>query len=608
MCIRDRYQRRVRGPPCSAMGQCATSKACCEKADDGQTWVAPEALPDPASWWKLSGGRAKSETSKSTYKMYLARAQLPQHEHTEDLVSKDMSRTSSLFDPLVALVMESEGVPADAIQQDIAMVVRTKMAMAGRVLRAVAVRNPRLGYAQEFGRAVVAVVGVVPEEERCFWIICAILEDILPYNLCTADAPAFRGIQILAKVLQARCKDLTATKEVPLEFWTTVATRFIPTLMVGELPTALMIRTVDAMMCGSGWAGFAALFGVALAVIRRFLLRFPANECWDVFKYVSKLPADDSISIMEEAATISPSEIRGEMDKHHLELLRLWNLPHNTPQVREALGALRFLRGGQCADDSGTRSAGQFLDAEQVSSLHEQYLALEPDADGGMSLDQFQRVLVGSVGAHSKWAHVAAPRIFEIFQQYRAISFPDLVMVLVVLGKGSPQEVLELVFRCYDTKTSSSLIRGGDGVLDEAGKNAFVAAMVLTAKQTIYNGETEEASKFFEAEYIKRFEAILDDIYMSLPVLAPPEEKKSRTSTGILGGEVLCSSLSLDMFVAGVSKDDSLMGLIRPHPLAGEVEIKSIPGPGEAGGAAGVEDSMGLPWTEDRGRCCSCFA
>eukprot|EP00658_Telonema_sp_P-2_P018499 TRINITY_DN17263_c0_g1_i2.p1 TRINITY_DN17263_c0_g1~~TRINITY_DN17263_c0_g1_i2.p1 ORF type:complete len:182 (-),score=61.06 TRINITY_DN17263_c0_g1_i2:368-913(-) len=158
------------------------------------------------------------------------------------------------------------------------------------------------------------------------------------------------------------------------------------------------------------------------------------------------------------------------------------------------------------------------------------------------------------------------------------------------------------------TKTSSSLIRGGDGVLDEAGKNAFVAAMVLTAKQTIYNGETEEASKFFEAEYIKRFEAILDDIYMSLPVLAPPEEKKSRTSTGILGGEVLCSSLSLDMFVAGVSKDDSLMGLIRPHPLAGEVEIKSIPGPGEAGGAAGVEDSMGLPWTEDRGRCCSCFA
>lgn len=119
-----------------------------------------------AVWWACSGGAEKMKAareSNDTFASYYDTAiSLPNP--AEHDIMKDLHRTFPCNDEL-----SQEGIEP-----------------LKRVLLAYSVRNREVGYCQSMN-FLVALLLTLLDEEQAFWVLAAIVEDILPHNYYTAS-------------------------------------------------------------------------------------------------------------------------------------------------------------------------------------------------------------------------------------------------------------------------------------------------------------------------------------------------------------------------------------------------------------------------------------
>jgi hypothetical protein len=133
-----------------------------------------------------------------------------------------------------------------------------------RVLRAIAWLYPDIGYCQGFG-AILAHMLLFLEEEDCFWLMCTIIEDILPASYFASD---FLGIRIdtlvLGHFVQIHFPEVDKLlKEHDIELGLIVFPWFM-TLFASVVHVKILLRIWDLLFA----EGSVLVFKVMLALLK----------------------------------------------------------------------------------------------------------------------------------------------------------------------------------------------------------------------------------------------------------------------------------------------------------------------------------------------------
>jgi len=145
-----------------------------------------------------------------------------------------------------------------------------------RILRAIAWLYPDIGYCQGFG-TITAHLLLFLEEEDCFWLMCSIIEEILPVSYFTSD---FLGIRIDTLVLGHYVSTYfpevdKLLKEHDIELGLIVFPWFM-TLFASVVHVKILLRVWDLLYA----EGSVVIFKVMLALLKlkgELVLNLPLN-------------------------------------------------------------------------------------------------------------------------------------------------------------------------------------------------------------------------------------------------------------------------------------------------------------------------------------------
>lgn len=221
----------------------------------------------PQIWMRLSGALEKKLNSDVSYKE-IVRASSNDHLMVSRQIEKDLLRT----------------LPSNVC---FSLPQGTGIARLRRVLRGIGWLYPDLGYCQ--GVSVIAAVFLLLlEEEDAFWLLCAIVEDLLPASYYT---PSLIGVQADQRVLRQLLVNFlpsvdTLLRDHDIEL-SLIALPWFVTLFTSVLHIRVLLRVWDLFFC----EGSVAIFRIALAMIRSHepQLRELQNSA-DIFNALSDLP------------------------------------------------------------------------------------------------------------------------------------------------------------------------------------------------------------------------------------------------------------------------------------------------------------------------------
>ncbi|XP_022092365.1 small G protein signaling modulator 3 homolog isoform X4 [Acanthaster planci] len=220
----------------------------------------------PNLWMRLSGAQLKKENSETSYKEII-KASTSDHSLTAKQIEKDLLRTM----PSNACFSSSKSTGVSRLR---------------RVLRGIAWLYPDIGYCQGTG-VIAASLLLFMEEEDAFWIMCAIIEDLVPASYYSST---LLGVQADQRVLRQ------------------LMVSFLP-----ELDQQLKSHDIELSLITLHW--FLTVFASVVHI--RVLLRI-----WDMFFY------EGSIILFQ--VTLAMFKLKEE------ELLRL----ENSAQIFNALSDL----------------------------------------------------------------------------------------------------------------------------------------------------------------------------------------------------------------------------------------------------------------------------
>eukprot|EP00928_Gymnodinium_smaydae_P037483 TRINITY_DN26008_c0_g3_i1.p1 TRINITY_DN26008_c0_g3~~TRINITY_DN26008_c0_g3_i1.p1 ORF type:complete len:581 (-),score=120.94 TRINITY_DN26008_c0_g3_i1:158-1861(-) len=166
---------------------------------------------------------------------------------------------------LVRLGCELQNEAASVIEVDLPRtgVGELQMAQLRNVLRAFAVRNPQIGYCQSMN-FISKTLLLYNDEERTFWILCSLIEDVLPAGLYT---PTMSGLRADLAVLDALIgeylpglKGHLVRKGIDLS---PITMNWFLCLFVNTLPAEQSHRVLDCLI----HEGSKILFRAALGIL-----------------------------------------------------------------------------------------------------------------------------------------------------------------------------------------------------------------------------------------------------------------------------------------------------------------------------------------------------
>ncbi|KAB8342794.1 hypothetical protein FH972_022392 [Carpinus fangiana] len=171
------------------------------------------------------------------------------------------------------------------------------VAKLNEVLLAYARRNPEVGYCQGMNLIAANLLLIMPAAEDAFWVLCSMIESILPAkyfdnSLLTsrADQVVLRGyVSELLPLLSAHLESLN----IDLEAFTF---QWFLSVFTDCLSAEALFRVWDVVLCINDGATF--LFQVALALLKlneKQLLASPGPA--EVYAYISQHMTDHAISI-----------------------------------------------------------------------------------------------------------------------------------------------------------------------------------------------------------------------------------------------------------------------------------------------------------------------
>ncbi|CAL8089006.1 unnamed protein product [Orchesella dallaii] len=184
-----------------------------------------------------------------------------------------------------------------------------------RVLRAISWLYPDVGYCQGFG-TVVAHLLLLLEEEDCFWLMCAIIEDVVPASYFTND---FIGIRtdslVLANLVAEFFPEVDVLlKEHDIELGLIVFAWFL-TFFASVVHVKILLRIWDSFFA----EGCSFLFKVMLS-----LIKFKVNDLLklknsaEIFNFLSDLPSEvDDFEALDihKFDSINPNRLEQERRK-----------------------------------------------------------------------------------------------------------------------------------------------------------------------------------------------------------------------------------------------------------------------------------------------------
>lgn len=221
----------------------------------------------PQIWMRLSGALEKKMNSDVSYKE-IVRASSNDHLMVSRQIEKDLLRTL----PSNACFSIAQG---------------TGIARLRRVLRGIGWLYPDLGYCQGVG-VIGAILLLLLEEEDAFWLLSAIVEDLLPASYYT---PSLIGVQADQRVLRQLLVNFlpsvdTLLRDHDIEL-SLIALPWFVTLFTSVLHIRVLLRVWDLFFC----EGSAVLFRMALAMIRTHELHLKElQNSADIFNALSDLP------------------------------------------------------------------------------------------------------------------------------------------------------------------------------------------------------------------------------------------------------------------------------------------------------------------------------
>lgn len=188
-------------------------------------------------WYISSGGLSKKRQDTRTYDVWLRDGHAACDTSSARAISLDLGRTGC----------ESALLPS-----------------LENVLLAYAARNPDVGYCQSMN-FIVATFLLYCTEEESFWMLCSLIEDVLPSGYYTTDLAGLRAdLGVFTALVQQFLPHLHrhfATNELDIS---PILMNWFLCLFVNTLPGELSHRVLDFVL----HEGNKAIFRIGLAILR----------------------------------------------------------------------------------------------------------------------------------------------------------------------------------------------------------------------------------------------------------------------------------------------------------------------------------------------------
>lgn len=197
-------------------------------------------------WWRCSGAKYKKENTPEElqFENLVDIAMRKENSSVHQDIEKDLHRTF----PTNANFEKEEGINA-----------------LRRVLLAYSVRNPRVGYCQSMN-FLTAILLLHMDEEKAFWVLAAIVENLLPEGYYTHDMRDSRVDQrVLMSAIKSkfpRLHDHLASLAISLE---PITCAWFLCVFVNALPLEVTLRIWDCFL----HEGSKVIFRVGLAIFKR---------------------------------------------------------------------------------------------------------------------------------------------------------------------------------------------------------------------------------------------------------------------------------------------------------------------------------------------------
>lgn len=246
-------------------------------------------------WLRLSGALQKKVTSQVTYKEIIE-ASIEGSASTAKAIEKDLLRTipnNACFSNF-----NSPGIPR-----------------LRRILKCIAWLYPDIGYCQGTG-FIISHLLLLMEEENAFWMMCTIIEDLLPpsyfdTNLIGAHADQRVLRQIIALCLPVTDKILS-DHDIELSL---ITLSWFVTALAGVLPLRLLLRVWDCFFMDGSIVLFKVVLGM-LKIKESSLSR--ADDSADIFNDLSDITIclDDTEVLLSRADEVAASLTDVILDAH----------------------------------------------------------------------------------------------------------------------------------------------------------------------------------------------------------------------------------------------------------------------------------------------------
>jgi hypothetical protein len=223
----------------------------------------------PQLWMRLSGAQHKKENSDTTYKDII-KASTNDHSLTAKQIEKDLLRTM----PSNACFSSSKS---------------TGISRLRRVLRGIAWLYPDIGYCQGTG-VIAASLLLFMEEEDAFWIMCAIIEDLVPASYYSSTLLGVQADQRVLRQLMVsflpELDQLLKSHDIELSL---ITLHWFLTVFASVVHIRVLLRIWDMFF----YEGSVILFQVTLAMFKfkeEELLKLENSA--QIFNALSDLPGE----------------------------------------------------------------------------------------------------------------------------------------------------------------------------------------------------------------------------------------------------------------------------------------------------------------------------
>ena len=181
-----------------------------------------------------------------------------------------------------------------------------------RVLRAVSLTHPDVGYCQGMGM-IVATLLLTCREEDTYWMMSSIIEDLLPPSYYSSHLWGARtDQQVLQSLMQSHLPQLAAVLDSHHIELGLVTLQWFITLFSSCLQVKILIRLWDLLF----YQGTTILFRISLAMLKRVEKQITeASNSAEIFNILTSLPAtvDDFDELLELANDVCDDKVSKEL-------------------------------------------------------------------------------------------------------------------------------------------------------------------------------------------------------------------------------------------------------------------------------------------------------